>query len=53
MKLDFNVDQYIEKIKNQKTIENESYNQYLLIEIVNRALTNVLENPDSQNLKTK
>ena len=32
------------KTKNQKTTEIESYNQYLLMEIVNRALTNVLEN---------
>jgi len=32
------------KAKNQKTSEIENYNQYLLMEIVNRALTNVLEN---------
>ncbi len=32
------------KTKNQKTSEIESYNQYILMEIVNRALTNVLEN---------
>ncbi len=32
------------KTKNQKISEIESYNQYLLMEIVNRALTNVLEN---------
>ncbi len=32
------------KTKNQKTSEIENYNQYLLMEIVNRALTNVLEN---------
>ena len=32
------------KTKNQKTSEIESYNQYILLEIVNRALTNVLEN---------
>lgn len=33
------------KTKNQKNVESESYNQYILMEIVNRALTNVLENP--------
>ena len=32
------------KTKNLTVEENESYNQYLLMEIVNRALTNVLEN---------
>ncbi len=32
------------KTKNQKSLEQENYNQYLLMEIVNRALTNVLEN---------
>ena len=31
------------KTKNNKVEENENYNQYLLMEIVNRALTNVLE----------
>ena len=34
------------KTKNQKTSEIENYNQYLLMEIVNRALTNVLENSE-------
>ena len=43
----------VKKTKNQKAVENESYNQYLLMEIVNRALTNVLENPTSQNSNTK
>lgn len=33
------------KIKNKKNADSESYNQYILMEIVNRALTNVLENP--------
>lgn len=33
----------ISKTKNQKTTESESYNQYILMEIINRALTNVLE----------
>jgi len=36
------------KIKNQKTSESESYNQYILMEIINRALTNVLENPQTK-----
>lgn len=33
----------ISKTKSQKTTESESYNQYILMEIINRALTNVLE----------
>ena len=32
------------KIKSQKLTDQENYNQYLLMEIVNRAITNVLEN---------
>ncbi len=32
------------KIKSQKLTDQENYNQYLLMEIVNRAMTNVLEN---------
>ena len=36
------------KTKNQKAIESENYNQYILMEIVNRALTNVLENPQTK-----
>jgi len=32
------------KTKNQKTNDPEEYSQYLMIEIVNRAMTNVLEN---------
>ena len=36
------------KTKNQKTMESESYNQYILMEIINRALTNVLENPQTK-----
>lgn len=32
------------KTKNHKSEESESYNQYILMEIMNRALTNVLEN---------
>ncbi len=39
--------------KNKKSIDNENYNQYLLLEIVNRALTDVLENTKSQTSKTK
>lgn len=35
------------KTKNQNVEENENYNQYLLMEIVNRALTNVLEKSSS------
>jgi len=35
------------KTKNHKVVENENYNQYLLMEIVNRALTNVLEKSNS------
>ena len=33
------------KIKNKKTLDPKGYSQYLLVEIVNRAMTNVLENP--------
>jgi len=33
------------KTKNKKTSDPEGYSQYLLVEIVNRAMTNVLENP--------
>ena len=36
------------KTKKQKTTDSESYNQYILLEIINRALTNVLENPSSK-----
>ena len=36
------------KTKNQKAVESENYNQYILMEIVNRALTNVLENPQTK-----
>lgn len=36
------------KTKNQTLLESESYNQYILMEIINRALTNVLENPKSK-----
>jgi len=39
--------------KNKKSIDSENYNQYLLLEIVNRALTEVLENTKSQTSKTK
>ena len=35
------------KTKNHKVEESENYNQYLLMEIVNRALTNVLEKSSS------
>ncbi len=39
-----NISQKTSKTKNQKTSDPDSYNQYILMEIVNRALTNVLEN---------
>ncbi len=39
--------------KNKKSNDNENYNQYLLLEIVNRALTDVLENTKSKSSKTK
>jgi len=39
--------------KNKKSNYNENYNQYLLLEIVNRALTDVLENTKSKTSKTK
>lgn len=35
------------KTKNKKTPDPEGYSQYLLVEIVNRAMTHVLENPKS------
>jgi DNA-binding transcriptional ArsR family regulator len=36
------------KTKNKKSVESESYNQYILMEIINRALTNVLEHPHTK-----
>lgn len=36
------------KSKNQKAVKSESYNQYILMEIINRALTDVLENPQTK-----
>ena len=36
------------KMKNKKAVESESYNQYILMEIINRALTNVLENSQTK-----
>jgi DNA-binding transcriptional ArsR family regulator len=36
------------KSKNQKSVESENYDQYILLEIINRALTNVLENPQTK-----
>jgi len=38
------------KTKNKKTSDPEGYSQYLLLEIVNRAMTNVLENPKSHKI---
>jgi Fe2+ or Zn2+ uptake regulation protein len=36
------------KTKNHKSVDSENYNQYILMEIINRALTNVLENPQTK-----
>ena len=36
------------KTKNQKSSDHDGYNQYLLMEIVNRAMTNVLEATNSE-----
>jgi Fe2+ or Zn2+ uptake regulation protein len=41
------------KTKNQKLNYDENYNQYLLLEIVNRALTNVLENSKTKTTKIR
>ncbi len=38
------------KTKNKKTSDPKGYSQYLLVEIVNRAMTNVLENPKSTKI---
>ena len=38
------------KTKNKKTSDPKGYSQYLLVEIVNRAMTNVLENPKSHKI---
>lgn len=38
-------------LKNKNSKDNENYNQYLLVEIVNRALTDILEK--SKSSKTK
>jgi Fe2+ or Zn2+ uptake regulation protein len=40
-------------LKNKKSNDNENYNQYLLVEIVNRAITDILEKSKSQSSKTK
>jgi len=39
------------KTKNKKIKNHKAYSQYLLMEIMNRAMTNVLENGNSYNLK--
>lgn len=36
------------KTKNKKSVDSESYNQYILMEIINRALTNVLEHTNTK-----
>ena len=41
------------KTKNHKSSENQNYSQSLLLEIVNRALTNILENSTFENSKAK
>ncbi len=39
-----NISQKTSKTKNQKTSDQENFKQYLLMEIINRAMTKVLEN---------
>ncbi len=41
----------IGKTKNEKISNSEAYSQYLLMEIVNRAMTNILENGNSKKSK--
>ncbi|MEE8181652.1 MAG: winged helix-turn-helix domain-containing protein [Nitrosopumilaceae archaeon] len=41
----------IGKTKNEKISNSEAYSQYLLMEIVNRAMTNILENGNSKKIK--
>lgn len=49
-----NINQKTEtKIKNKKTVDRDSYTQYLLLEIVNRAITQVLENENHPISKSK
>jgi len=49
-----NINQKTEtKIKNKKSVDRDSYTQYLLLEIVNRAITQVLENEDHSISKPK
>jgi len=49
-----NINQKTEtKIKNKKTVDQDSYTQYLLLEIVNRAITQVLENENHPISKSK
>ena len=36
------------KSKNKKSADSENYDQYILMEIINRALTNVLEHPNTK-----
>ena len=47
-KLVKNISQKTAKTKNQKSSNDDNYNQYLLMEIVNRAMTNVLEGKNSE-----
>jgi DNA-binding transcriptional ArsR family regulator len=39
----------VAKTKNKKTSDPEGYSQYLLMEIINRAMTNVLENRNNHS----
>ena len=44
-----NISQKTSKTKNQKTSDQENFKQYLLMEIINRAMTNVLENSTTES----
>ena len=44
-----NISQKTSKTKNQKTSDQENFKQYLLMEIINRAMTKVLENPTTES----
>jgi len=44
-----NISQKTSKTKNQKTSDQENFKQYLLMEIINRAMTKVLENSTTES----
>ncbi len=44
-----NISQKTSKTKNQKTSDQENFKQYLLMEIINRAMTKVLENSATES----